>query len=97
LSAHTDHTVYDPSKSSTYKLKEGSTWKISYGDGSSASGIVGNDNVNVGGLVIKGQAVELAEQMSSQFASGAGDGLLGLAFSSINTVQPKAVATPSRT
>lgn len=94
MSAHTDHTVYDPSKSSTYKLKEGSTWKISYGDGSSASGIVGNDNVNVGGLVIKGQAVELAEQMSSQFASGAGDGLLGLAFSSINTVQPKAVATP---
>jgi hypothetical protein len=94
LSAHKDHTVYDPTKSSTYKLKEGSTWKISYGDGSSASGIVGNDNVDVGGLVIKGQAVELAEKMSAQFASGAGDGLLGLAFSSINTVQPTAVATP---
>lgn len=94
LSAHTNHTVFDPSKSSTYKLKEGSTWKISYGDGSSASGIVGNDNVDLGGLVVKGQAIELADTMSAQFASGAGDGLLGLAFSNINTVQPKAVATP---
>ena len=43
---------------------------------------------------MKNQAVELAEKMSTQFASGAGDGLLGLAFSNINTVQPKSVATP---
>lgn len=69
-------------------------WRISYGDGSSASGIVGNDNVNVGGLVVKGQAIELADTMSAQFASGAGDGLLGLAFSNINTVKPEAVRTP---
>jgi hypothetical protein len=75
-------------------VKQGSTWKISYGDGSSASGIVGNDNVDIGGLVVKGQAVELAEQLSAQFAQGAGDGLLGLAFGNINTVQPKAVSTP---
>jgi len=94
LSQHTNHTVFDPSKSSTFKDKEGSTWKISYGDGSSASGTVGNDNVNIGGVVVKGQAVELADTMSAQFASGAGDGLLGLAFGSINTVQPKAVKTP---
>lgn len=33
----------------------GSTWKIEYGDGSSASGVVGTDDVNVGGLVIKNQ------------------------------------------
>jgi aspergillopepsin I len=37
--------------------------------------------------------IELANQVSSSFASGAGDGLLGLAFSSINTVQP----TPAQT
>jgi hypothetical protein len=55
---------------------------------------VGNDNVDVGGLVVKGQAIELADTMSAQFASGAGDGLLGLAFSNINTVQPQAVKTP---
>ncbi|KAJ5569958.1 Aspergillopepsin-1 [Penicillium hispanicum] len=94
LSEHKNHTVFDPSKSSTFKDKEGSTWKISYGDGSSASGTVGNDDVNVGGVVVKGQAVELADTMSTQFASGTGDGLLGLAFSRINTVKPQPVSTP---
>ncbi|KAJ5638072.1 Aspergillopepsin-1 [Penicillium lividum] len=94
LSKYTDHTVFDSSKSSTFETQEGSTWKISYGDGSSASGTVGTDNVNIGGLVVKNQAVELADTLSAQFASGAGDGLLGLAFGSINTVQPTAVATP---
>ncbi|KAJ6099583.1 hypothetical protein N7467_001118 [Penicillium canescens] len=94
LSENKNHTVFNPTKSSTYKVKEGSTWMISYGDGSSASGLVGNDNVNLGGLVVKGQAVELAENLSAQFAQGAGDGLLGLAFGNINTVKPKAVSTP---
>ncbi|KAJ5606357.1 Aspergillopepsin-1 [Penicillium lagena] len=94
LSQHKNHTVFDPTKSSTFQNKEGSTWQISYGDGSSASGTVGNDNVNIGGLVVKGQAVELADTMSTQFASGTGDGLLGLAFGSINTVKPTAVQTP---
>jgi hypothetical protein len=94
LSANKGHTVFDPSKSSTYKNKEGSTWQISYGDGSSASGTVGNDNVNIGGVIVKGQAIEIADKLSAQFAQGAEDGLLGLAFGSINTVQPKAVNTP---
>lgn len=94
LSQHKDHTVFDPSKSSTFKGKQGSTWRVSYGDGSYASGTVGNDDIYMGGLTVKGQAIELAETMSAQFASGAGDGLLGLAFSSINTVKPHAVHTP---
>jgi hypothetical protein len=94
LAQYKDHTVFDPSKSSSFKNKDGSTWKISYGDGSSAAGTVGNDDVNIGGVVVNGQAIELADTLSAQFASGAGDGLLGLAFSNINTVQPKAVATP---
>ena len=94
LSQNSNHTVFDPSKSSTFQDKEGSTWKISYGDGSSASGSVGNDNVNIGGVVVKGQAVELADAMSAQFANGTGDGLLGLAFESLNTVKPQAVSPP---
>ena len=94
LSSNTNHQVFDPSKSSTYQSKEDSTWKISYGDGSSASGIVGNDDINVGGLIVKGQAIELADNLSTQFASGSGDGLLGLAFGNINTVQPTPVKTP---
>ena len=32
--------------------------------------------------------------MSEQFVQGVGDGLLGLAFSNINTVKPQAVSTP---
>ena len=38
--------------------------------------------------MINKQAVECAKQVSSAFASGSGDGLLGLAFSLINTVTP---------
>jgi len=38
--------------------------------------------------VINNQAVECAKTVSSAFASGSGDGLLGLAFSLINTVTP---------
>lgn len=66
----------------------------SYGDGSGASGTVGTDSVNIGGLVIKDQAIELADTLSTSFQQGVGDGLLGLAFGSINTVSPAPVATP---
>lgn len=52
------------------------------------------DTVTLGGLVIKNQAVECAEDLSTSFSSGAGDGLLGLAFDAINSVKPKPVATP---
>ena len=41
-----------------------------------------------------GQAVELASKISSEFAQDVdNDGLLGLAFSSINTVKPRAQTT----
>lgn len=90
----TGHNIFDPTKSSTFKKAKGSTWKISYGDNSSASGDVGTDNVTIGGLTIKNQAIELASQMSDQFVQSTGDGLLGLAWGAINTVQPARVQTP---
>ncbi|KAG8526929.1 uncharacterized protein KY384_008358 [Bacidia gigantensis] len=62
--------------------------KISYGDGSSASGDVYTDSVDIGGTTVNAQAVELAKTVSAAFASNEGDGLLGLAFSKINTVTP---------
>ena len=55
---------------------------------------MGTDVVNIGGIIIKNQAIELAQKLSSQFAQGTGDGLLGLAFGSINTVTPSQVQTP---
>ncbi|KAH9939325.1 acid protease [Epithele typhae] len=93
-SRYSGHTIYNPAKSSTAKKASG-TWNISYGDGSSASGNVYTDTVTVGDVKIPGQSVELAEKLSSSFLQdGGNDGLLGLAWPSINTVSPKPVATP---
>ncbi|CEG63571.1 Putative Rhizopuspepsin-like protein [Rhizopus microsporus] len=85
------HTKYDPNKSSTYKA-DGRPWSISYGDGSTASGVLAKDSVNLGGLVIKDQTIGLAKRESSAFAEDVIDGLLGLAFNSITTV--RGVKTP---
>ncbi|KAK5790915.1 hypothetical protein VI817_006224 [Penicillium citrinum] len=91
-SEQSGHAVYNPRKSGT-KLS-GASWDISYGDGSGASGDVYTDTVVVGGVTASKQAVEAAKQISSQFQRDTdNDGLLGLAFSSINTVSP----TPQKT
>lgn len=93
-SRYRGHNVYNPSKSSTAKKASGS-WNISYGDGSSASGNVYTETITIGDIAIPGQAVELAEKLSSSFLQdGGNDGLLGLAWPAINTVEPKPVATP---
>lgn len=82
------HSVYNP-KDGTSTLKSGYTWDIQYGDGSSASGTVYADKVIVGAVTATSQAVEAATSVSSAFLSDTdSDGLLGLAFSSINTVEP---------
>jgi aspergillopepsin I len=78
--------LFDPSKSKNWKALSGYSWNITYGDKSGASGTVGTDVVAVGGTSVSGQAVEIATQVSSQFVSDtANNGLLGLAFSSLNT------------
>jgi hypothetical protein len=92
--ASSNHAVFDSSKSSTFKKVANATWQISYGDSSSASGDVGTDVVQLGGLKIENQAIELAKTISSEFVSSAGSGLLGLAWGSINTVKPTPVKTP---
>ncbi|CAO3624617.1 unnamed protein product [Mucor fragilis] len=84
-SSCTTHTRYNPTKSSTY-VADGRSWQIRYADGSTASGILAKDTVNVGGLVIKSQTINLAKTQSSSFASGPVDGLMGLGFDTITTV-----------
>ncbi|KAH8698767.1 aspartic proteinase II-1 [Talaromyces proteolyticus] len=86
------HNFYTPSANANQI--SGATWQISYGDGSSASGDVYQDTVVVGGVTATSQAIEAAQTVSSEFSSDtSNDGLLGLAWSSINTVQP----TPQNT
>jgi len=67
----------------------GSSWSITYGDASGAAGSVYADKVVIGAVTATSQAVEAATSVSSAFiADTANDGLLGLAFSSINTISP---------
>ncbi|KAK6512999.1 hypothetical protein TWF506_009161 [Arthrobotrys conoides] len=94
IQGHPTKAVYDPTQSSSFTNKSGATWDISYGDGSTASGTVGTDILTLGGLNIEAQAIELANHLSQSFIEGEGSGLLGLAFSSINTCRPEPVLTP---
>lgn len=81
--------VYDPSVSNTSEKQSGESWSISYGDGSSSSGDVYYDTVSIGGLSVTDMAVEVATTVSSEFTSDDNmDGLLGLGFSTLNTVSP---------
>ena len=87
----TGHTIFDPQKSQTFQQLQGNSFAITFGDGSNATGnIVGTDTVNIGGATATKQAVELASSVSDSFvADTQSNGLVGLAFSSINTVKPQ--------
>ncbi|KAF7558365.1 hypothetical protein G7046_g5807 [Stylonectria norvegica] len=88
--ATTGHNIYDPKASKTFSAVDGASFNITYGDGSGASGNVGLDNVDIGGASFATQAIELATDVSDQFVQDQdNDGLLGLAFSTLNTVQPQ--------
>ena len=83
------HSVYDPKKSKNFQSMPGSTFKISYGDQSGASGTVGTDTVNIGAATVPKQAIELPTAVSSSFVEDENsDGLLGLGFMSSNTISP---------
>ena len=83
------HNLYNPAVSATAQVQTGSYWGITYGDGSAASGnLVYTDIVDVGGFIVPNQAVELPQQVTNKFVYSQLDGILGLAFSSINTGMP---------
>ncbi|WPH03446.1 Hypothetical protein R9X50_00632600 [Acrodontium crateriforme] len=86
------HDLYIPSSSGVKKA--GYTWSIGYGDGSGSRGIVYSDKVIVGGVTATSQAIEAATSVSSGFSEDTlNDGLLGLSFSTLNTVHPKQQTT----
>jgi hypothetical protein len=85
----TNHMVFDITKSTTFKMMDGASYSVSYGDGSGSAGNVGTDTVNIGGVTVTSQAVELPTAVSASFVQDtASNGLLGLAFSKLNTVKP---------
>ncbi|KAI0392243.1 eukaryotic aspartyl protease [Xylariaceae sp. FL0594] len=90
----TGQTIYNIGQSSTAKLMPGETWNIQYGDGSSSGGNVYTDTVAIGGITVLDQAVESANSVSVTFTKREDtDGLLGLAFSILNTIQPTPQST----
>lgn len=85
------HNYYQTDSS---KELSGESWSIQYGDQSGASGTVYADKVVVGGVTATSQAVEAATSVSAEFSDNQNtDGLLGLAFSTINTVSPDKQST----
>ncbi|KAM0425753.1 hypothetical protein ACHAPT_009001 [Fusarium lateritium] len=83
-------TQYLAAESNTSKQLDGASFQIQYGDGSAAAGHVVTDTVSIGGLAVKAQAVEVADEVTESFLQQQNlDGLVGLGFSSINTVQPE--------
>ncbi|KAF2715611.1 aspartic protease PEP1 [Pleomassaria siparia CBS 279.74] len=89
LQASSQLAGHDYYKVDASKKISGAKWSITYGDGSGAAGDVYADKVVVGGVTATSQAVEAATSVSSAFSQDTDtDGLLGLAFSTINTVTP---------
>ncbi|KAK2759154.1 hypothetical protein FQN54_003254 [Arachnomyces sp. PD_36] len=82
--------VYNPVQSNTFEEIDGSTFNITYGDQSFAHGTVCKDTIDIGGATVEGQAIGLPNDVSDSFAEDeASDGLVGLAFTSINTMLPE--------
>jgi Eukaryotic aspartyl protease len=87
--------MFDPKQSSTFKKQRGSPWNISYCDHSSPWGDVGTNNITIGRLTIKSEAVVSGRILLSDFVQESGSGLLGLTFGNINTVTPRSMKTPA--
>ncbi len=69
---------------------QGSTFNISYGDGSFSRGPVVTDTVDIGGATVEKQAIGIPNAVSQSFTQDVNsNGLVGLGFSKINTIKPQ--------
>lgn len=94
LQASAQLTGHDYYKVDPAKKLEGASWRITYGDGSGAAGAVYADKAVVGGVTATSQAIGAATSVSTAFQRDVDtDGLLGLSFSTLNTIRP----TPQKT
>ncbi|OJD18588.1 hypothetical protein AJ78_01429 [Emergomyces pasteurianus Ep9510] len=84
------HILYSPSADT--KELGGYTWNLTYGDGNQAEGNVYTDTVTLGTLKVPSQAIGAAQSVSTGLTEGPADGILGLGFSSINSITPEGKA-----
>lgn len=86
------HTLYIPSSSSTAG-DLGKPFEKTIGDGSTASGEQYTDTVSIGGLIATEQTLGVAKEYSSGLSvdSFLPDGILGMAFRSISSVDASPV------
>ncbi|RIB28153.1 aspartic peptidase domain-containing protein [Gigaspora rosea] len=79
-----NHNRFDSNKSSTFK-SEGNQWSILYGSGS-ASGVTGIDDIQIGTFTANKQIFGLADVVSNDFTPLPSDGIIGMAFDNLNTM-----------
>ncbi|KAG8980266.1 hypothetical protein FRB90_007704, partial [Tulasnella sp. 427] len=72
---------YDPSKSTSFTNKN-TPFSTSFGDGSTASGVLATDTISVGSLSVLNQPFAVITGSTGNF-DGPNSGLMGLAFESI--------------
>ncbi|KAL9105531.1 MAG: hypothetical protein Q9187_008694 [Circinaria calcarea] len=89
-----NHSYYDPSKSTTSRKLAGYNYSITYGDGSFSSGDVYTDVVDFGGVKFATQSVEAAKIVSPDFLPDPYfDGYFGLGHDGGNQIKPNAQKT----
>ncbi|OJD11384.1 hypothetical protein AJ78_07834 [Emergomyces pasteurianus Ep9510] len=87
LAERASHDYYTPSPG-TLPLN-GSSWEVYYGDGSVAKGNVYIDSVSISDVVSPSQSIQACQKASETFTFDSNvDGILGLAFPSVNNVRP---------
>ncbi|PGG98732.1 hypothetical protein GX51_06662 [Blastomyces parvus] len=88
LAERSSHAFYTPPPG---KLPmNGSSWEVNYGDGSFASGNVYIDRVSISDVVSPSQSIQTAQKVGETFIVDSNlDGVLGLAFPSVNNVRPE--------
>ncbi|GBC04075.1 hypothetical protein RclHR1_00550020 [Rhizophagus clarus] len=83
-----NHNSFDVKKSKTFK-KEGNPWNVTFGTGS-ASGVTGIDNVKIGAFTAENMIFGLTDNLSDDFINLESDGILGMAFDRLNTLDNQA-------
>ncbi|CAG8554854.1 6790_t:CDS:1 [Ambispora gerdemannii] len=82
-----NHTSFDPAKSKNFK-KLDKTFSIQYGAGS-VSGVAGTDDISIAGTIVTTQTFGLAELLSPVFVTEKFDGIMGMGFDKLNTLNAK--------